>query len=217
MTNPRLSAIAAALSCASAICAGAPAPAATPLFNDFGPGESYTFAGGTGVQAPSWAPAASFVSAASGSVRQIDLALLLGYGPSRVDTAIVSLWTDVSGGLGVELGSWEVPKVDYEPLNSTGHLAQIHGITGVSLTAGQTYFLQATTTSHDFIDAWFQNSVGAVSANYLFDGVTYANVPTPAFDVMAAVPEPAAWTLMLIGFGGLGLLARRRRAAVVGG
>ena len=32
---------------------------------------------------------------------------------------------------------------------------------------------------------------------------------------ITAVPEPAAWTLMLIGLGGLGALARRRRSAAV--
>jgi hypothetical protein len=31
----------------------------------------------------------------------------------------------------------------------------------------------------------------------------------------SAVPEPAAWALMLVGFGGLGALLRRRRAAAV--
>jgi hypothetical protein len=36
-------------------------------------------------------------------------------------------------------------------------------------------------------------------------GVTYT---------YAAVPEPTAWALMLVGFGGLGALARHRRAAV---
>ena len=216
MNTPRLIASAALASSLVALN-GPPAAAASALFTDFGAGESYTLNGGTSVQANSDVPAASFVSAASGSVRQIDLALQLADGPSGLDTAIVSLWTDSSGQLGTELGSWLVPKLDYVTYNGAGHLAQIHGITGVDLIAGQTYFLQVTTTNPKVIDAWWQNSIGTVSADYLFDGVSYANVPTPAFDVMAAVPEPAAWTLMLIGFGGLGLLARRRRAAVVGG
>ena len=213
MSNLRLSAVALATA-ALAIGATVPGRAATPLFSDFGPGESYTLSGGTGIQAPGAVSAFSFLSGASGAVRQIDLALELASGPSNLNTAVVSLWTDVSGGLGVELGSWVVPKVNYPTIDPAGHLARIHGITGVNLTAGQTYFLQATTTSSSIADDWFQNSIGTTSAVFLAGGVPYANFPTNAFDVMAAVPEPAAWTLMFLGFGGLGLLARRRRAAV---
>ena len=33
------------------------------------------------------------------------------------------------------------------------------------------------------------------------------------FEVAAGVPEPATWAMMLVGFGGLGGLLRRRRTA----
>ena len=38
----------------------------------------------------------------------------------------------------------------------------------------------------------------------------------PALDnvSVAAVPEPASWALMLVGFGGLGAVLRRQRRAV---
>ena len=36
-----------------------------------------------------------------------------------------------------------------------------------------------------------------------------------AFSAAAAVPEPAAWALMTLGFGGLGAVLRRRRTAAV--
>lgn len=51
--------------------------------------------------------------------------------------------------------------------------------------------------------------LAAAPADSTFKGVAFA--PTsPA----APTPEPAAWTLMLAGFGGLGALLRRRRAAL---
>ena len=44
-----------------------------------------------------------------------------------------------------------------------------------------------------------------------FDNVVYTGHP----DVVAGgVPEPAAWTMMVAGFGGLGALIRRRRRAI---
>ena len=33
------------------------------------------------------------------------------------------------------------------------------------------------------------------------------------FSFGATAPEPAQWALMIVGFGGLGVMARRRRAA----
>jgi len=38
----------------------------------------------------------------------------------------------------------------------------------------------------------------------------------PSLLVSSAVPEPAAWTMMIVGVGAIGLMARRRRAGLVG-
>jgi len=43
-------------------------------------------------------------------------------------------------------------------------------------------------------------------------GVTTGNA---SFYVAAGVPEPATWGLMLLGFGGMGMVLRRRRKAVL--
>ena len=48
--------------------------------------------------------------------------------------------------------------------------------------------------------------------------LAHGNLPVPPFALLdgisAAAPEPASWAMMIIGLGGLGALARRRRATV---
>lgn len=50
--------------------------------------------------------------------------------------------------------------------------------------------------------------------NYSQSNVTYAGIQDDILPPPPGVPEPAAWAMMLIGFGGLGTVLRRRRAAV---
>lgn len=76
--------------------------------------------------------------------------------------------------------------------------------------------------SHGF-SGWLHQNFSFV-ADGATDTLTFlavGNVPVPPFALLdgvtftpdIAVPEPAVWTMMLAGFGGLGGLARRRRAA----
>jgi hypothetical protein len=52
------------------------------------------------------------------------------------------------------------------------------------------------------------------SSNYSFEVADIGAAPAaPAAVAAAPVPEPAAWTMMLLGFGGLGAVLRRGRAA----
>ena len=67
---------------------------------------------------------------------------------------------------------------------------------------------------------WSSSAVGNGNAYQCFFGACGAiggGGANLAFDVLgsAAVPEPGAWTLMLVGFGGLGLAARSRRRAAI--
>jgi hypothetical protein len=56
--------------------------------------------------------------------------------------------------------------------------------------------------------------------NYSQSNVTYAGIedrilPPPPPPPMPGVPEPATWAMMLIGFGAMGTMLRRRRRAVL--
>lgn len=68
--------------------------------------------------------------------------------------------------------------------------------------------LNATTT---FSNATFA-SLGLTVGTYVFsaphDTIT-VNIETPA---AAALPEPATWAMMLLGFGGIGFAVRRKRS-----
>jgi hypothetical protein len=59
----------------------------------------------------------------------------------------------------------------------------------------------------DFVFAF--NSFGAPAKDFVVDRVYFATTA----DARGGVPEPASWAMMLVGFGGLGAVLRRRRAA----
>ncbi len=70
-------------------------------------------------------------------------------------------------------------------------------------------------TSYDFV---------ATSATDTLSFLAYGNLPVPPFALLdgvtftpdvAAVPEPATWAMLLVGFGGVGVLSRRRRSTAV--
>jgi hypothetical protein len=86
------------------------------------------------------------------------------------------------------------------------------------------------TLTHDDGAALFQNGArvgstvsgptGKVTENVLFTNsglttLTYSRQnSTPSILTVSAVPEPATWAMMLVGFGMVGAVARRRKAAV---
>lgn len=56
-------------------------------------------------------------------------------------------------------------------------------------------------------------SEGSAPGSQLVAPTDIISVPTAPAAAVSAVPEPAGWAMMLVGFGGLGALLRRRRAA----
>lgn len=192
----------------AAVLALATSAHAITIFSDFGPGETYSDSGGVYIAGPdSYAGLATtawaFASDGVYDVTQIDFALTNFDG---TNSAIASLWTNVSGSTGVELGSWAVS----DQPSGLG-VTTITGITGVRLNSGSSYFLQLEAGAADTLDGWWDNTQGYVAQGAyhgVFDTVSRAG----AFDVVGtAVPEPGAWTMLILGLFGAGALLRNRR------
>jgi hypothetical protein len=148
-------------------------PIGDTIFSNLTSGNTYnTTIGGIGVLSPPGGEALAqlFTSAGNYKVTQIDIALLRQFG---TNSAVISLWTDSAGQPGTELGSWTVsgfPTIGSvsTPTASMAGGQIISGITGVSLSAGQSYFLIAAPTSASSNTAltWFQETNVASPNSY---------------------------------------------------
>ena len=96
---------------------------------------------------------------------------------------------------------------------------------GSTLTPGSPYFLGGNLNGDTVVvsntnDYFFL--FDPASSSQTASLLQYANVGTPGVlggnltitQVAAAVPEPASWALMLLGFGAIGVAMRRRKAAL---
>lgn len=198
---------------AAVVCLGWAASAqAGVAYNNFDAGGGFDNTQGWAVLGPNTIThvtidsAMAFTAGASGRVTQIDLALAVSSGPREMD---VSLWTDGGGAFGTELGTWHVSSVP-KPLGTTP--VTISGIAGVSVTAGSSYWLNASATGATSGE-WDENDIGDVGVLEQ-SGVNFPKTNLGAFDVLTGgVPEPGVWAMMLVGLGGMGAVMRRRRPA----
>lgn len=112
-------------------------------------------------------------------------------------------------------------------------VGNIGGTSGASFASG----LSGTTISFtsDFLDFSHVNSLdratsltatrapfskhlganGALSSFRAVTGGQFSSDPVPIVNFTAAVPEPASWALMMVGFGLVGVSVRRRQRSVV--
>ncbi|MGA3130134.1 MAG: choice-of-anchor R domain-containing protein [Terracidiphilus sp.] len=202
---------------------------ATTLFSDFGPGDAYQSDFSwevTGSGAPigtSYSDGDAFTIAGSGAeeISQIDIAIgQLNSGSGFY----VSIWTDNSGLLGTEVsGAYWGNLSPYGSLGTCCKVTSITGISGVTLTGGDTYFLLVgpMNPSGSANYGWNFSSVGLDTAQLYSTngGVTWQRSfpgTAGAFDVIgsasAATPEPGTFLMLGSGLVGLAGMVRRRFA-----
>ena len=200
---------------------------AAVIFSDLGPGNSYdngnAWEVGQGGNLWGYIPASGFTSQGNYHLSEIDLALA-NY--SGTNEATVSLWTDFGGMPTNQLGSWNVSGQGQYGANES--ITAITGITGITLHAGDRYFVEIAAQpgidGSSTVDAWNFNNQGATGDFYqkLFGNVLNQGLNTlGAFAVLGspvssvkAVPEASTWTMMILGFCGLGFVVHRKKATL---
>jgi PEP-CTERM motif len=188
------------------------------LFSDLGSGGSiystssqWTVAGSASPYGLSQTVANLFTVAGSGSlsVSQVDLAV--GNISNTLDTFDASIWTDNAGLPGTQVTGafWSLSTAtNYGTCYS---LVSATGITGVTLTGGQQYFmvLGPLSLSNASWNGWNWNNQ-SVSGLVVENGFSVGTNTLGAFDVLSGTSTPEPSTPLLFGAGFIGMLSAFR-------
>lgn len=160
-----------------------------------------------------WGPLGQSFSVQEGGLDSIALSFLRMNNVAVSDVTI-SILDGLSGGN-------LIAQRTFTPVAGTNFANQVYttiDFTGTSLDIGSTYYLTLTTTN---------NHWGVVNGRGTYEGggyfqtsggnITYPNTYDMNFRIttspLAAVPEPASWAMLIMGFGLVGSALRRRTLA----
>jgi hypothetical protein len=96
----------------------------------------------------------------------------------------------------------------YDGANGTGDLLGSFTSVTANFQENNIYFMGVTSSTANIQSIVFQRNSDPTGDEIGLDNIVSASGGN-------AVPEPAAWALMLVGFGGLGAMLRRRRTSVL--
>ncbi len=216
------------LLCAAAFCASIVSAAhADPVVSNLGDGDGYVSNGAWIVAGPDAtfynAMGMGFTASGNYDVNEIDAWFSANDSTQQIT---LTLWTDVDGHFGTQLGNWSGLTPNIVGFGNTGAPVAITGISGITLTAGSQYWLEASTEGSN-VAYWDWTSSQTTGPSRYVDAVygDYATIDSRqgAFAIQGtiaaadtgSVPEPASWALMLGGFGMVGGALRSRRKAAV--